>query len=219
MSQYEGRFKDAPWYNQSAEEKVLIIGAGGIGGNTCYCLAKSTQVQIFIQDFDKVEAINVGCQFFTTDQINKFKVAAIADTMYNHNKSINTIVNKFDSIVTSITICAVDNMATRKLAFEKWKQLSSAELFVDGRLRANLYEVYAVTKGQEEEYEKTLFNDDEVDEGPCTFKQTTYFGMLIGARITQIVINYLTNKYSSDPICNVPFKVSEFGEPFSIEVI
>lgn len=87
------------------------------------------------------------------------------------------------------------------------------------RLRANLYEVYVVIKGREEEYEKTLFNDSEVDDGPCTFKQTAYFGMLVGARITHVLVNYLTNKYAKEEVCNLPFKISEFGEPFLIDIL
>ena len=109
-------------------------------------------------------------------------------------------------------------MKTRKQIFDVWRSKDNRELLLDGRLRANYYEVYAVVPGKEEEYEKTLFSDSEIAEGPCTFKQTAYFGMLIGARITQIIVNYLTNKYAEEPLCNVPFKVSEFGEPFSFEI-
>ena len=87
---------------------------------------------------------------------------------------------------------------------------------INMRLRASLYEVYVVTKGREEEYEKTLFDDSETDDGPCTFKQTAYFGMLIGARITHCLVNYLTNKYSNEEICSLPFHIQEFGECFYI---
>lgn len=109
-------------------------------------------------------------------------------------------------------IAALDNMAARKQMFDYWKSRDDRELFIDGRLRANLYEVYAVTKGNEAKYEETLFMDSEVDDGPCTFKQTSYFAGLIGARITHILVNYLTNKYSGEEVSVVPFKVSEVGE-------
>jgi hypothetical protein len=92
-------------------------------------------------------------------------------------------------------------------------------LLIDGRLSANLYEVYVVTPGKEEEYEKTLFESSEASYAPCTFKQTAYVGALIGARITQVVVNYLSNKYSEVPFCTLPFKIEEFTEPFYIDIL
>jgi molybdopterin/thiamine biosynthesis adenylyltransferase len=218
MLRYDDRFKDAPWYTNSKNDSIIIVGAGGIGSNLVYCLGKSTLSPIYIIDPDKVEAANVGCQFFDLNQVGDTKVSAVYETMKKHNIHISTITSRYSGENIPIIVSAVDNMKTRKQVFDVWKKRLGKELLLDGRLRANYYEVYAVVPGKEEEYEKTLFSDSEVDEGPCTFKQTAYFGMLIGARMTQIVINYLTNKYAEEPLCNVPFKVSEFGEPFSFEI-
>lgn len=219
MYHYDDRFKDAPWYEKSKFEKILVVGAGGIGSNALYCLTKSVPAQYWIQDHDKVEEYNIGCQFFTKQQIGKYKVAAIQETIQNSTSLyINSLTTKYSNGKLPIMISAVDNMATRRDIFESWKEYGGAELLIDGRLRANMYEIYTVTKGKEEEYEKTLFSDDEVDDGPCTFKQTAYFGMLIGARITHLLVNYLTNKYAGEQICNVPFRVYEVGEPFLIEM-
>ena len=63
-----------------------------------------------------------------------------------------------------------------------------------------------------------MFNSNEVEQAPCTFKQTAYFAGLIGARITHLVVNYLTNKYSEEPVCSIPFKIEELGEPFLINI-
>jgi hypothetical protein len=219
MSQFNDRFKDAPWYNQSCNEEILVVGAGGIGSNFVYCLGKSTLMRIFLMDSDKVEYHNVGTQFFTKEDVGSNKVRAMYEYMSKCNRYIGTIQRRYDSSFSPIMVAAVDNMKTRKEIFDAWRQKENRELLLDGRLRANYYEIYAVISGKEDEYEKTLFLDSEVDSGPCTFKQTAYFGMLIGARMTQIIVNYLTNKYSEEPICNVPFKVSEFGEPFSIEIL
>ena len=103
-------------------------------------------------------------------------------------------------------------MKARKELFEIWASKNDRELYVEGRLAATYYEVYTIIPGREEEYRETLFDDSDVSEGPCTFRQTTHFGMLIGARITQIVTNYLSNKLSKMEIANIPFCVSEIGE-------
>ena len=220
MQHYDDRFKDAPWYEKSSKETVLLVGAGGIGGNALYCLAKTIPATYYVIDHDIVSAANVGCQFFNRNQVGQYKVGALQDTLNQQSSAvINPLTRRYSSETTNITIVAVDNMATRKQVFEAWKRVEGREILIEGRLRANYYEIYVVTPGKEEEYEKTLFDDSEVDEGPCTFKQTAYFGMLIGARITQVLVNYLTNKYSADPVCVVPFKITEMGEPFLIEVV
>ena len=213
------RFKDAPWYTESTKESILLVGLGGIGGNSLYCLSKTIPAQYFLVDDDIVNEYNVGCQFFTTSQIGKSKLEAIIETLKPQSLAkFIPFKHKYAYEYCPITITALDNMKTRKEVYENWKSHPDREILIDGRLRASLYEIYVVTPDREEEYEKTLFDDSEVDEGPCTFKQTSYFGMLIGARITQILVNYLTNKYTKEDICAVPFKIQETGEPFYIKI-
>lgn len=214
---YNDRFKDAPWYEKSKAEIISVVGVGGIGSNTLYNLVKTVPATYYIYDDDTVSEYNVGTQFFTYNQIGKYKVEALESTLH-YCTQIRPMCYKMASAYTDIIISAVDSMASRKEIFKLWKQRNSRKLLIDGRLRANLYEVYVVTPEKEEEYEATLFDDNEVDDGPCTFKQTAYFGMLIGARITQVVVNWLTNKYAGENICSIPFKIYEVGEPFLIEV-
>ena len=216
---YNNRFKDAPWYEKSNNEKILLIGAGGISSNTLYNLAKTIPATYHVIDFDKVEEYNVGCQFFKKDDVNKYKVNALQKTIQEFIPFKSTVYNtKFESYMYfPIMITGLDNMATRKQAFEAWKDRCDRRLFIDGRMKANLYEVFVVVPGREERYEATLFDDNEVEEGPCTFKQTAYVGMMIGSRITQIVVNYLINYYANEDICEVPFHVKELTEAFYYE--
>lgn len=219
MQQYNARFKDAPWYEKSIKEQILFVGQGGIGSNAMYCLAKTIPATYFIMDNDIIEEFNCGTQFFDYNQIGKRKVDAMIETLsIRSTAKLNPLPQKYNNEYLPIMISGLDNMATRKQVYEEWKKHENREIYIDGRLRANLYEVYVVTKGREEDYEKTLFNDDETSDGPCTFKQTAYFGMLIGARITHVLVNYLTNKYSKEEVCSLPFKIQEFGEPFYINV-
>lgn len=220
MYRTDDRFKDAPWYEQCKNEKILIVGLGGIGSNAIYYLTKTIPATYYLLDMDTVEEYNVGCQFFNMGDVGKQKVHALYDTIskyFNRMENIRFITNKYTSEYFPIMISALDNMQTRKQMFDVWKIKEDREIFIDGRLRANMYEVYIVTKGKEEEYEKTLFEDKDVDDGPCTFKQTSYFAGLVGARITHALVNYLTNKYNGD-ICTIPFKIQEVGEPFYIQI-
>jgi molybdopterin/thiamine biosynthesis adenylyltransferase len=220
MSRYNDRFKDAPWYLKSQEEKILVVGVGGIGSSTLYCLTKSIPAQYYILDSDVVVEHNINTQYFRPNQVGKYKVEACKDNCeYPGSKPIITIRKEFSDEYVSIMISALDNMKARKQVYEIWKNQPDRQILIDGRLRSSLYEVYVVIPGREEEYEKTLFEDSEVDSGPCTFKQTAYFAMLIGARITHVLVNYLINKYTEEDTCNIPFKIQEIGEPMFFESV
>ena len=220
MEATTNRFKGAPWL--SLHPEILIGGAGGIGSNTSYCLARSVDATIILVDDDDVCEHNVGTQFFSKKDIMKKKVNCVYTNIkfFNAPGRIVPIPTKIDDeSYRPITIAAFDNMEARKQLFNVWKKREDRELFIDGRMRATLYEIYCVTPGREEDYEKTLFSDSEADEGTCTFKQTSHFGMLIGARITQVVTNYLSNKGLGADVYCVPFKVKEVGDLVYMEVV
>ena len=219
MQNYNDRFKDAPWYNLNP--RIYIGGAGGIGSNTLYCMAKTVPATYFVIDDDIVDSHNIGSQFFSSEDVGKHKVYALQSLFTNLaptsqiNPLIGRVANK--SVVLPICISAFDSMSSRKALFEAWKQRGDREILVDGRLRANYYQIFTVLKGQEDKYEATLFDDEDVDEGPCTFKQTAYFGMLIGARITNILVNYLSNKAYGENVTNIPFMIEEMGDLMEIK--
>lgn len=213
---YNSRFKDAPWYEGVKNEHILMVGLGGIGSNTLYNLIKTVPAKRFhLVDMDIVKPHNIGTQFFQSKQYDVFKVDALREVLKDFGYYNTTVYNtKYTYMYMPIMITGLDNMKTRKEAFEVWASKEDRQIFIDGRMKANFYQIYVVTPGNEDRYRETLFDDKEIEEGPCTFKQTTYVGMLIGARITQILVNYLTNYYKKENICEVPFLVEELTEAF-----
>lgn len=214
------RYKDAPWFKKSCSEEIIVGGVGGIGSNALYYLTKTIPATYYIVDPDAVEVHNIGTQFFKTSQLHESKVEAARTNCIEFGTLaiIRTIVGGIDDNILPIAISGFDNMAARKEMFNNWKNRPNREIFIDGRLSANIYQIFTVLPGREEAYEKTLFNDADVSDGPCTFKQTAYFAGLIGARITHILVNYLTNKHMNDEIANIPFKIEEIGDPFVINI-
>lgn len=216
------RFKAANWYEKSLNETILMGGVGGIGSYTLFFLTKTIPCTYYVFDHDIVETHNIGTQFFMKKEIGTSKVKSMEVRVQEFTTvdKLITFNQKYEkgSGAKPIMIAAFDNMEARKNMFESWKAQDNRELFVDGRLRANYYEIYTVQKGQENAYEKTLFDSSEVMQAPCTYKQTSYFAGLIGARITHLVVNYLSNKYSEVPVCDVPFKIEEIGEPFIVNI-
>jgi hypothetical protein len=105
----------------------------------------------------------------------------------------------------NILICGFDNMTARKNAFTMWKyrinHLCPADkeksLFIDGRLDAEDLQIFCITGDNEhlmDKYEKEyLYNDSDVEEAPCSFKQTSYLAAMIGSLITNLVVNFVSN--------------------------
>ena len=218
------RFKDAPWMGMSNNLHIHVLGLGGIGSNAFYYLYKTIPATYYIQDMDMVEELNVGTQFYSIDDVGKTKVQAAYDRMLkfvgnNNDRYIQSLTGKFDTGDTTLdyVISGLDNMKTRKDIYESWKKNPTRKLLIDGRLRAEYYEIFIVTPGREEEYEKTLFGDSEAESGPCTFKQTAYFGGLIGARITHVLVNYLSNLAYGEELYALPFMIKEFGNLMQFE--
>lgn len=200
---FKTRFNDAPWLKP---QTITLGGAGGIGSWTALSLSRIGH-KLVIYDNDKYEDFNIAGQFCDTTVLGRNKAEALSSLVHNFtNMKPEAISEKFieTSVVTPITIAAFDNMVARKLMFEKWAAQENRELFLDGRMSAEHFEVYAVTKGREEEYIKTLFPDHEANIAPCSYKATTHNAMGIAYVLTGCLNNFLC----ADPsgLRALPFK-------------
>ena len=218
------RFKDAMWAGEN--KKILLCGAGGISSWVGLFLARSNNHEIYIIDFDTVEEVNLAGQFFGVSNIGVSKPAAL---IHNINLFVNpkvriipfvrTVQELFpESIQFDYVITGFDNMEARKFTYEKWKANSNRKIFVDGRLLAEQFEIYFVIPGREERYEATLFEDKPGDEGSCSYKSTSHFAAMCGAKIVQGLNSFLANTKFEDDIATLPFKYYEFGPTFTQEI-
>ena len=238
---YTKRFQSAPWALDEPFW-VNLFGCGGIGSWSAVMLAR-TGATISLVDMDAVEEVNMGGQLFRIEDIGQSKTTALgricysfgAKHVYDRNGEVNP--EFFQSSAVSfdvpIWISAFDNMLARKLLFSKWKELAVANdiskksdiegvpgkkglltpVFIDGRLTAETFQVYAVTHpDQFERFEKTMFDDEEVEDLPCSFKATSHCAAMIGAVITGTVTNHITNCMEGKVIREVPFE-TEFSMP------
>lgn len=215
------RFKDAPFITEHPLD-IIVIGAGGISSWAALFLSR-LQHNLYVYDFDSFETHNLGGQCAREKDLGKNKAEAIKDLIkeFSPETSIATY-GKYEeeSMTAPIVICGPDNMAVRKLSFEKWAAEADREIFIDARLSAETGFVYVVLPGMEAEYRKTLFSDSEAEEPLCSFKQTTHCAAMIGSLITSLFTNWLANKNLEDDVREVPFK-TEFIIPlmyFNFEV-
>lgn len=236
MSTLRQRFKDAPWFPQTNDKtnpfEILLIGAGGIGSRVIpLLLSLGEGIRINVYDGDTVSEENLISQFFTYRTQHYNKVAAcsiVSESLGLKPHYINSRTRNFteeDNIDTAVVILAVDNMTTRKLVFDKWKErckhASSSKydaLLIDGRMNAEQYQVFYVTPDKIPFYEETLFSDDALPPEACTYKNTGHFGWLIAVRIIQGITAFLTNNPVKEELYYLPFKVSELGPAFDITI-
>lgn len=206
MSQYRERFKDAFWYDPQV--KVTIGGLGSIGSWLTIFIGRLVD-NIYVYDFDRVENINLAGQAYGESHVSMYKAEAIKDMNENDYNPTTTIHirGKFEegSAVTPICFSGFDNMLARKHMFESWKSRDDKEIFIDARLTAEEYWVYAVTPDKINRYQELLKDDSEIEELPCSFKTTTHISSMVASTMTVMFTNYLSNKKSED-IRNLPFQ-------------
>lgn len=217
------RFQGAMWFNAVQDLRVTIAGLGGIGSWTALLLSRLNVQNIHLIDPDRVEGVNMAGQLYKVDDIGDYKTYATISNIQNFSDyyRLDCSNNRIEdtNLYTNILICGFDNMEARKGAFEKWldrvRILDPKEkakyLFIDGRLDAEDLQIFCITGDNkyfiEKYYKEYLYNDSEVEEAPCSFKQTSYLAAMIGSLITNLVVNFASNtvvEYSKV----LPFKLS-----------
>ena len=204
------RFSSAIWYENIQKKTVILAGVGGIGSYVGFLLARMKPASMFIYDDDIVEAVNMSGQLYGQSDLGRPKVSALAEMIRNYAgySSVFAINERFtnESEASDIMICGFDNMAARKLFFNKWLSHVQSKpeeerkncLFIDGRLAAEEFQVLCI-KGDDEyninrysnEY---LFSDAEADETICSYKQTTFCANMIASYMVNLFVNFCANQ-------------------------
>lgn len=237
-----GRIKGAAWFGSLLKKDVMILGAGGIGSWLSIFVSR-LGCNLYIYDMDIYEEHNMSGQAVVKDAIGKLKTEAIRDLVGDLSPDCEVVIEgqyDEDSMTNDVVLCGFDNMAARKLAFRKWKEmvlnhekegredLKLSEdkvnnalkqyLFMDGRLNAEQLQILTIRGDQKElieEYEEDyLFADSEVGEQDCTFKQTTHNAAMIASLMTSFLVNWSYN-INVSPVRKVPF-FYEFIPPLNM---
>lgn len=204
------RFSSAIWYEKIQEKTVIVAGCGGIGSWTTLLLARMKPASMFIYDNDIIEAVNMSGQLYGQSDLGRPKVSALAEMIRNYAGygSVFAISERFteESEASDIMICGFDNMAARKLFFNKWLSHVQSKpeekrkncLFIDGRLAAEEFQVLCI-KGDDEyninRYNNEfLFSDAEADETICSYKQTTFCANMIASYMVNLFVNFCANE-------------------------
>lgn len=217
------RFQGAMWFDAVQKLRITIAGLGGIGSWAALLLSRLNVENIRLIDPDKVEEVNMAGQLYKADNIGTYKTYATIGNIQDFSEyyKLDCTNNRIENtnLYTNILICGFDNMEARKSAFYIWKRRiinllpedKEKALFIDGRLDAEDLQIFCITGNDEhlmEIYEKEyLYEDSDVEEAPCSFKQTSYLAAMIGSLITNLVVNFVSNTVVEFSKV-LPFKIS-----------
>lgn len=130
----QSRFSDAAWY-QAGPQSIIIGGAGGIGSWVSLFLGRIGH-ELYIYDDDIIDETNMAGQLYSTMQIGLNKAEATAYNVFAFCGTKPSVLGRYteeDGFANPIMFSCFDNMAARKLMFEKWAAQEDREVFVDGR--------------------------------------------------------------------------------------
>ena len=225
---HSSRFKDAPWFPKE-ETAIIVGGAGGIGSWLSLLLSRAGFYPI-VYDYDRLEEHNLAGQLYTKldAENNTLKVDALKGLCKNFADTDITVMNERytkDSMSHHYVMSAFDNMQARKDMFEAWcdyvrewqeengilditKEIEGdidIPIFIDGRLTAEQMQIFCVTPKNISKYKEHLFDDSEVEDAPCTMKQTSHSAAMIASHMVGFFTNHMTNNAEKDITRVLPF--------------
>lgn len=215
------RFSGAIWYSAIQSKTITLAGVGGIGSYVGFLLARLKPAGLYLYDPDIVEQANMSGQLYGSSDLGQPKVTSLHRMLQVYANYYNSVAYQArftaESEATDIMICGFDNMEARKLFFDKWVEHvgnkpegeRSKCLFIDGRLAAEEFQVFAIQGNDERaivEYgRKWLFSDAAADETICSYKQTTFMANMIASVMVNLFVNFVANECNPIIDRDVPF--------------
>lgn len=201
-----GRVKGASWFPLLHKKDILVLGQGGIGSWTSLLLSRIGS-NLHLYDMDRYEEHNMTGQVVGKEGLGKLKTEAMKAVIADMSPDCEVeIYGKYDetSPTSDIVICGFDNMIARKIAFQNWKKNQvafsddhSTCFFQDGRLLAEQLQIFNIPGNRPdliERYEKEfLFDDSDVPDAACTFKQTSHCAAMIASHMVGFLTNWISN--------------------------
>lgn len=206
--------RHAGWVSPEAfTEPVNIIGVGATGSHIALLMAKMGAHEFHIWDHDLVEAHNLPNQAYDVQHINMPKVEALKQVLQRFNPAI--VVHTHQEYFEAAThakdlrgplVLTVDTMKARKDIYDAFKLNIDVPIVIETRLGFDYGELYVIdslSTNQCEAWKSTLFNDEDVPEGPCNL------------RICTTLVNVVAG-YASHALCHY-FACQSEGQSWSFD--
>lgn len=111
---------------------VGIAGAGGLGSNIAFSLARAGIGKLIIADFDIITVSNLNRQQFFLDQAGQPKVTALKDNLTRMNPFCEVIVHNVRITAANLAVLfgscdilieALDGAEQKQMLIETWQEL------------------------------------------------------------------------------------------------
>lgn len=205
------RFQGAAWLAGDNKEQAIIGGAGGIGSWLALFLKRSGFDPI-LYDGDRVERHNLGGQLFFENDVDALKVSAVNKVIQSFTgdniSGLSMFITRENCPYHKYMFSGFDNMLARNIMFDRWLENShkfTSPIFIDGRLNMEQMQIFCVTPKDADRYRERLFNDSQIDDTPCSMKQTTHSAAMIASHMTGFFTNHIANIIIGENIREVPF--------------
>jgi len=195
--QYETRFlRNKDLIPLKALTSIDVIGLGGIGSFVVQGLAIMGWQDIQGYDSDDVLCHNLSSTAYTFDDVDMPKGKACEKLHERHSEKWQNFYadGHFDDdkyIGHKVIVCT-DNMASRKLAYEKWRKRKHKQFFIDLRMGATSMEMVTVIPNNDS-YMDTWIPDGAVEPEPCSMKHTVFTTQHIASLGVAQVYNIVGN--------------------------
>lgn len=195
-----------------ATARCVVIGAGAVGRQVCLQLASMGVGALAVYDFDAVAEENLCPQAYRPGQLGLNKAEATLADCLALNPGLATELNArrfaksdFRRFQAAFVFACVDNMEGRRLLYETAVK-GGARWFGDARAAGEVVRVIGVPRpGTTDEYEKTLFRQEDAFVGSCTSKMTVFGASLAGSLLVAKFAQHLRGARQgfSDQLLNV----------------
>lgn len=203
------RFSAAPFVTNPLD--ITLGGLGGVGAYVAFFLSRLRH-NLICYEMDKVEDVNLDCQFFKYSDLGKPKAEAVNLMLREYSQGYIDDLGMYEEgcEVTKYCFAMFDNMEARKLMFEEWCKNSEKKIFIDTRLQAEEFQIFCVYKEEHiQMYLDSLRRDNEIPDLPCSYKQTGHYAAMVATQAVALFCNYLANqkhlKELGEEIREVPF--------------
>lgn len=201
------------WYDPTkSNDRVTLVGCGGIGSPTALSLAKLGVPTLRLIDPDVVDAHNLPNQMFPLDAIGQPKVEVLAHVIAQFSPvHVRTDQCRVDANgmtpagevnlrplrLNGVVVGALDSMAARSTLWQHVKGNPNVSLYVDGRLGGESVVVYCADPNDRESiarYEDTLHSDAEAVSNVCTRQSIIDVSLVVASLITRMVRRHLVGE-------------------------
>ena len=156
---------------------IGVVGLGGIGSFLVQGLAMMGWHKVIGYDSDVIEDHNLSTTCYPLDESGNKKKDSAQGLFQRYSEEWQEFVPldnfEMDDNPEPKMIVCTDDMESRRMVYNKWKELSNPHFFIDMRMGATSVELVSVTASNDN-YLDTWVPTHTIPPAPCSMKHTVF---------------------------------------------